>query len=758
MKNNEQKNNNNKELNFLSWEEAKEKAKIFLKNFTLKEKIRLMYGSAMNPLKRCVGQIDPIKSGWFKPEKFAGIKFDDGPTGPRFQNGLTNSWPTPINLAATFNRELVYAVGKAQGYDFYHTGINVALTPCINILRVPTAGRIFEGYGENPFLTGELSSELIKGIQSNGVIACAKHFIGNEQEKYRCASNSIIDERTLMEIYVEPFYKTIKKGDVGCIMCSYNALNGTYLYRNKAMKEILKEKFGFKGFIISDWFAVYSDTPDSINNGLDVNMPGTISKIPIVGDIFFSSSFWAKIPDYIEQKLITEEKINETCERIISTMYKLGQMDYFPKEEFHSQNFITENSKKLNRRAAAESNILLKNEDNILPINLKKIEEEKKKIKLALLGIDAIKGKYYGQEGNFLDVLIPIKSVDGHIVNGYGSAATTLKYIVDPYEGIKDKIKNMKNIELIQYAKLDKEDNEDIENSVKFAEKSDIVLIFVQSISGEGFLKLENTFGDRKDLELLHNGKQLIEKVSEVNKNVIVVINAPGPINMDWRDKVKGIIFSGLAGPESGNGIADVLFGDVNPSGHLPFVIGKREQYPADIKEIQKSDCLATSITSSKELEFKDTVKYDEKLFVGQYWFDKKNEIPIYYFGYGLSYTKFEFSDLTCNFDKKLKKLEAKFKIKNIGHYDGSVVALLYLTFPLEVEDFPIRVLKGFDKYFLKTEEMKEFCIIIEEHDLSYYDTNSKEYKLPSKGSYTVFVGQSSDIKDLTLSQKIDFE
>ena len=211
-----------KKFNFLSWDEAKNKAKVFLQNFTLKEKIRLMYGSAMNPMKRCVGQIEPIKSGFFKPAKFAGIKFDDGPTGPRFQNGFTNSWPTPINLASTFNRELIFEVGKAQGYDFYHMGINVALTPCINLLRVPVGGRIFEGYGENPFLTGELASELIKGIQSNGVIACAKHFIGNEQEKYRCASNSIIDERTLMEIYAEPFYKAIKKGDVGSIMCSYN--------------------------------------------------------------------------------------------------------------------------------------------------------------------------------------------------------------------------------------------------------------------------------------------------------------------------------------------------------------------------------------------------------------------------------------------------------------------------------------------------------------------------------------------------------
>ena len=747
-----------KKFNFLTWDEAKNKAKVFLQNFTLKEKIKLMYGSAMNPMKRCVGQIEPIKSGFFKPAKFAGIKFDDGPTGPRFQNGFTNSWPTPINLASTFYRELIFNVGKAQGYDFYHMGINVALTPCINMLRVPVGGRIFEGFGENPFLTGELASELIKGIQSNGVIACAKHFIGNEQEKYRCASNSIIDERTLMEVYAEPFYKVIKKGDVGCIMCSYNAVNNTYLFKNKLMKEILKEKFQFNGFIISDWFAVYSDSPDSINNVLDINMTGTISKIPVLGDIGFNSSFWSKIPKYIEQDLIKEEKINDSAERIISTMYKLDQIDSFPKNEYHKQSFITEKSKKFNRKVAAESNILLKNEDNILPINLKKIKDENKKFKIAILGIDAIKGQFYGQEPNLImNFISPIKSIDGHIVNGYGSGTTTFKYIIDPYEGIKAKVEDNKNIELIQYAKLNNEDNEDIETSVKISEKCDLVLIFVQSISGEGYMKIGNSFGDRPNLDLLHNGNQLIEKVSEINKNIIVIINSPGPVNMNWRDKVKGIIFGGLAGPESGNGIADILFGDVNPSGHLPFVMGKREQYPADIKEIQEYDVMSKTINTT-ESEFKDIVKYDEGLFIGQYWFDKKNEIPIYYFGYGLSYTKFEFSDLKCNYDKDSKKIEAKFKIKNIGNYDGGVVAFLYLTFPLEVEDYPIRVLKGFDKYFLKINETKECCINVEEHDLSFYDIISKDYIVPKKGSYTVFIGQSSDVKDLTLSETINIE
>ena len=252
----------------------------------------------------------------------------------------------------------------------------------------------------------------------------------------------------------------------------------------------------------------------------------------------------------------------------------------------------------------------------------------------------------------------------------------------------------------------------------------------------------------------MHNGNKLIEEISEISKNIIVIINSPGPVNLEWKDKVKSIIFGGLAGPESGNAIADIIFGDANPSGHLPFVWGKREQYPADVKELPNE----FGMLKDGEQEFKDEVKYEEGLFIGQYWFDKKNEIPYYFFGHGLSYTKFEFGNLECNFDKKEKKLEVKFTIKNIGEYDGGAVALVYLGFPLKDENYPERMLKGFDKYFLKINELKECCINIEEHDLSYYDVQSKEFILPKSGNYKVFVGQSANINDLNLQKEVNID
>ena len=739
-KNNMESNISTQKINILSWEESYKKAKEYLKTFSLKEKISLMYGNTINPTRGCVGQIFPIKT--FFQLKFPGIKFDDGPQGVRFQKGKTISWPTTINLSSTFNKKLIYEIGKAQGYEFYKKGINVALTPNINILRIPNSGRIFESFGENPFLTGNLASNLIKGIQENGVIACAKHYIGNEQETYRNASNSIIDERTLWEIYLEPFYRVINDSNVGCIMCSYNAVNGIYLFKNKILlNDILKEKLNFKGFIISDWFAVYDNSPDSINAGLDINMPGCKNKIPFIG----GSSYWDDIPKYINEGKISENRINDTAERIIATMFKMNQLNDFPKGNF-SEDLVTEDKIKLNRKAAAESNILLKNDDNILPIKL----DKNKKIKLVVLGINAFKGYFYGSEPNFIHFISPHIKIDGHLTNGYGSASTTYKYVITPIDGIQERIKN-ENVELISYAKLDNNDNENIENSVNLSKDGDIILIFVHSISGESYLKTDKSYGDRKDLELLHNGGKLIEEVSKVNKNIIVIINSPGPINLYWKDLVKGIIFGGLAGQESGNGITDILFGDVNPSGHLPFVMGKIEDYPTYIKELQND-----MIMKEKRFEGSSDMEeyiYKEGLFIGQYWFDKNNITPYYPFGFGLSYTKFELNNLNLIMNEK--GLEAKFNVKNIGNLYGGCVVLLYIHFPDCVEDFPMRVLRGFEKVFLNAQEEVECSIFVDNHSLSYYDINQKKFVKPNQGNYIIYIGQSAALNDLVLEKSI---
>ena len=263
-----------KSLNFLTWEEAHKKAKDKLKDFISEEKFNLLFGTENMQRKTedrgCVGSIDPIEN------KFGGICLQDGPAGVRFSNS-TQSWQASINTASTFNKSLMYEVGKAQGKEFREKGINVALGPAMNIQRNPQGGRIWECYGDDPFLSGVVATQIIKGIQSNGVIACAKHYVGNDQETNRKNSSSNIKEQALWEIYMEPFYRSVKDAEVGAIMAAYNMVNGTFCINNdKIINNYLKTKLGFKGYVMSDWWAITSNDTDIFNNGIDMNMPGGI--------------------------------------------------------------------------------------------------------------------------------------------------------------------------------------------------------------------------------------------------------------------------------------------------------------------------------------------------------------------------------------------------------------------------------------------------------------------------------------------------
>ena len=251
----------------LSWEEAYKKAEEALNSYTLEEKSKLLYNQE-NMTGVCGGSIDPNKD-----RGFPGMCLQDGPTGVR-PSASAQSWQAGINTAATFDRQIMYNVGKAQGKEFKDKGVNIALGPCVNMIRHPLGGRGWETYGEDPFLTSVAAVEVIKGIQDAGTIACVKHFVGNEAEYHRMNSSSNIDEQALWEIYIEPFYNAIIKADVISIMESYNAVNGQFMTKKTdLLTDVLKTKFGFKGFIMSDWFAINSQEPDHFNSGLDMNQP-----------------------------------------------------------------------------------------------------------------------------------------------------------------------------------------------------------------------------------------------------------------------------------------------------------------------------------------------------------------------------------------------------------------------------------------------------------------------------------------------------
>ena len=724
-----------KKLKFLTWAEAHEKAKAKVKEFTVEEKLNLIFGTQNMQKKTedggCVGAIDPIEG------KFGGICLQDGPAGVRFSTS-TQSWQAGINTAATFNKTLMYEVGKAQGKEFREKGVNIALTPAMNIQRSPQGGRLWECFGDDPFLSGEAATQVIKGVQSNGVIACAKHYIGNDQETDRQFTSSNIKEQAYYEIYFEPFYRSINDAEVGSIMSAYSSLNGTFCVRNnRIIQQILKNKYGYKGFVMSDWWAIKDDSPDNFNSGCDMNMPGGKYEGP---DWYGrDQSFWTNFGSLLGKE-ITYERLDDAVERILAPMYKLDQFSSdvkYPEIDL-MKNTITNDTKRINREAATQSTVLLKNDDNILPI--KNMAGKT----IAIIGNDALDSPC------IRDSDCSCKSKDneiyrGHIALGYGSGTTYFKYLINPLDAITERAEK-EGIKIISSGEITEEvvevdgknitvGKEDIQKAKDAAELADLCIVFINADSGEQYISLEKSIGDRHDLDAWHSGNDLVNAVLESNKPVIVVISSPGPINLPWLDKVKGVVFSGLGGAESGNAITSILFGDYNPSGHLPYIWALKENYPSQI-EIYTNP-------------HPPTIEYAEGVFVGQRYFDKYNKPYTFPFGYGLSYTTFELVQNSLSASMTKDGLKINFSVKNTGTIKGETVPMVFLKFPDTIkteEGYPDKLFKGFDKKWVNPNEEVKFEILVDPHALSYYNIDQANYVRPTEGKYTVYVG--FDAKD----------
>ena len=719
-----------KKLKFLTWAEAHEKAKAKVKEFTVEEKLNLIFGTQNMQKKTedggCVGAIDPIEG------KFGGICLQDGPAGVRFSTS-TQSWQAGINTAATFNKTLMYEVGKAQGKEFREKGVNIALTPAMNIQRSPQGGRLWECFGDDPFLSGEAATQVIKGVQSNGVIACAKHYIGNDQETDRQFTSSNIKEQAYYEIYFEPFYRSINDAEVGSIMSAYSSLNGTFCVRNnRIIQQILKNKYGYKGFVMSDWWAIKDDSPDNFNSGCDMNMPGGKYEGP---DWYGrDQSFWTNFGSLLGKE-ITYERLDDAVERILAPMYKLDQFSSdvkYPEIDL-MKNTITNDTKRINREAATQSTVLLKNDDNILPI--KNMAGKT----IAIIGNDALDSPC------IRDSDCSCKSKDneiyrGHIALGYGSGTTYFKYLINPLDAITERAEK-EGIKIISSGEITEEvvevdgknitvGKEDIQKAKDAAKLADLCIVFINADSGEQYISLEKSIGDRHDLDAWHSGNDLVNAVLESNKPVIVVISSPGPINLPWLDKVKGVVFSGLGGAESGNAITSILFGDYNPSGHLPYIWALKENYPSQI-EIYTNP-------------HPPTIEYAEGVFVGQRYFDKYNKPYTFPFGYGLSYTTFEFVSASFQVSMNQEGLKINFSVKNTGSMKGETVPMVFLKFPESIkteEGYPDKLFKGFDKKWINPNEVAQFEILVDAHALSYYNVFDEKYERPTEGKYTVYVG-----------------
>jgi beta-glucosidase len=591
-------------------------------------------------------------------------------------------------------------------------GRDMILGPTVNINRTPLWGRNFEGYGEDPYLTGRLAVAYIKGVQGEGVIATVKHFAANNQEFERHRINAVVSERALQEIYFPAFKAAVEEGGVWSVMSAYNKLNGVYCAENSfLLKDVLQKEWGFKGFVVSDWGSTYS-TAATVNAGMDLEMPGgepmqNWLKNPRT-QAGGNGGGWLvaeKVLAEISAGKISAATIDDNVGRILRVIFVSGQFD---KPHSDSVGDIdTPEQRAVARKAATESIVLLKNAGDLLPLDAAKIHS------LVVIGPNAAVAR----------------------TGGGGSSLVVPKYSVTPLKGIQDRAGQGVQVSNVLGVAMEGEDaskdtaeaREQLRNeAVNAAAKADAAVIVVGRSP-----KLESEGFDIKSLDLPGGQDELIEAVAKVNQHTVVVINAGGPVIMSkWIAQVPAIVDMWYGGQEGGNAIADVLFGQANPSGKLPVSFVK-----------EWKDSPAYGHYPGENLQ----VDYAEGIYVGYRYFDKQNVEPLFPFGYGLSYTKFSYSDLKISPNKAApgQPVEVNVRVRNSGSRSGAEVVELYVHDGHASVDRPVRELKGFQRVDLAAGETKEVHFTLDRGAMAFYSTAKKDW-VTEPGEFEILIGSSS--------------
>ncbi|OKL61254.1 putative beta-glucosidase F [Talaromyces atroroseus] len=613
-----------------SWTEAYAKAQLVVSNMTLAEKVNITSGTGyfMGP---CVGQTgSALRFG------IPRLCLQDSPLGIRDTENNT-AFPAGVTTGATWDKELIYARGVAIGEEARGKGVNVQMGPVVGpIGRKPKSGRIWEGFGADPSLQGLAAVQTIQGMQSVGVIATLKHFILNEQEMYRMTDpvqvgySSDIDDRTMHEIYLWPFAEGVRAG-VGSVMAAYNHVNGSLCTQNsEILNGILKDELGFQGFVMSDWYAQDSGVPSALA-GLDMAMPGD-GAVPLIG-----VSWWNyELSTAVLNGTVPLERLNDMVTRVVAAWYQMGQDDDYPLPNFSSNTEdavgplypgalfsptgvvnqfvnVQGNHSIVARAVARDAITLLKNVNETLPLS--------SSANLSVFGTDA------GPNSKGLNSCTDMGCDNGILTMGWGSGTSRLPYVITPEEAIQNVSANTQFYITDTFPSVTPNADE-------------IAIVFINSDSGENYITVDGNPGDRLEAKLAawHSGDELVVNAAAAFSTVIVVVHTVGPIIMeDWIDlpSVKGVLVAHLPGQEAGNSLVDVLFGDYSPSGHLPYTIPHNEsEYPASVDLI---DQVLGQIQD----------QYLERLYIDYRHFLQANITPRFPFGYGLSYTTFNFSDAT---------------------------------------------------------------------------------------------------------------
>lgn len=665
----------------------------------------------------------------------------DGPHGIRpevkwdewDQAGWTNdsiiAYPALTALSATWNKKMSWNYGKALGEEARYRKKDILLGPGVNIYRTPLNGRNFEYMGEDPFLSSKMVVPYIKGVQSNGVAACVKHYALNNQEQFRHTSNVIIDDRTLYEIYLPAFKAAVQEGDTWSIMGAYDMYKNQYASQNQyLLNDILKKEWGFKGVVISDWGAV-NDTKQAIMNGLDMEFGswtnGLSEGTSNAYDNYYLAHPYLKL---IKSGEVGTRELDDKVRRILRLAFLTTMNKNKP-----FGNIASEEHRAIAKEIGEEGIVLLKNQKNVLPINIAKTK------KIAVIGENAIKMMTVGGGSSSLKVKYETLPLDGIKARfGKDAEVTYARGYVGDVGGEYNGVKTGKDLtDNRSQAELTKE-------AVELAKNSDFV-IFVGGLNKSDFQDSEGN--DRKDMGLPYHQDELISALAKVNKNFSVVLVSGNAVEMPWVKEVPSIVQAWYLGSESGHAIASVLAGDANPSGKLPFTFPVKlednsahqlGEYPGNKEELAQG--------KGKDQQNPINIKYNEGIFVGYRWHDSKNIKPLFSFGHGLSYTTFEIGQAKA--DKSVitedETITFTIPVKNTGKRAGAEVLQLYIRDVKSSLPRPLKELKGFEKIYLNPGEQKEVTITIDKSALSFFDPVKHDW-VAEPGDFEALIGNSSD-------------
>lgn len=648
----------------------------------------------------------------------------DGPHGIRKQESLADhmgvaesikaiGFPTASAMACSFDRDLLHKVGDALGEECVAEDLAVLLGPGINMKRSPICGRNFEYYSEDPVVAGELGAAFVNGVQEHGVGTSLKHFAANNQEWRRMSISAEIDERTLREIYLAAFETVVKKAQPWTIMCSYNRINGVYSCENDwLLNKVLRDEWGFEGLVMTDWGAMDERVP-SLKAGLDLEMPdchGETDKL---------------IVKAVQSGELEESVLDTAVERILTMVdkYLTARKGIDPASMVHplpssvERGYDVAAHHALARTTAEQSAVLLKNED-ILPLQKDK--------KIAFIGEFAKVPRIQGGGSSHIN--------NTSVESALDAAGDSVSYA--------------------QGFHIDEETTDEtlLQEAITLAKESDVAVIFAglpDSFESEGF--------DRTHLNMPANQNELIARISEVQPNVVVVLHSGSPIAMPWLDKVAGVLQMYLAGQASGGAAVNLLFGDATPCGKLA------ETFPLHLED------------NPSYLNFpgnREKVCYQEGVFIGYRYYDKKKMDVLFPFGYGLSYTDFTYSNMKVTVNgknatdvdviKETDEIVVSADITNTGNCDGAEIVQLYIKNPVVYEIRPEKELRDFAKVFLKAGETKTVTFTLNARAVSYYETRIHDWYAES-GDYEILLASSSrdirlqDTVSITGSKKIPF-